>query len=140
MASATVWHDVVVLGRRAARAFRLPYVRRLRFEPIPHRPSLRLDGLCWPVKGLVMIRLQRVGRPTQPLRRSTIMATLAHELAHLREPNHDRAHGDLTRLIAAWLRLRGQPVAHRLHSGTGRSRRARGAPGFKRAWKKHRQR
>lgn len=133
MANAVVWTDVVRLGRRAAHHFNLPYRKRLRFEPLPVRKGSAVDGDCDVSSGLVRIRVHRIGRPTQALTRSTIMATLAHELAHFAEPNHEAGHGELTRQIAAWLRAQGQPVSHILHDVSNPKARIKRT--FRRAWK-----
>lgn len=108
-------------------------LRGLRIAPEHPHPGRRDDGGCWPNTGRIVVRLHRVGRPRQPLQVSTVMATLAHELAHLRCSTHDAAHGSLTREIAAWFKAQGFPVAHKLHSNAG-GRRDRVS--FKRAWKR----
>lgn len=144
MASAVVWADVVALGHRAARAFKLTRRKRLRFEPMPTNRKTVHDGDCAPYAGLIRLRLHRIGRPSQPLSRSSIMAALAHELAHLAGKDrlgrmgydHGAEHGELTRRIAQWLREQGQPVGHKLHTGVARSRRRKRAPKFRRAWKR----
>lgn len=118
MASATCWHDVVVLGRRAARTFKLPRAKRLRFEPVPYHPGTQRDADCQPASGLIRLRLWRINRPRKSLSRAMIFASLAHELAHLKCPNHDAAHGELTRELAQWFKVQGQPVAHRIHSSS----------------------
>lgn len=148
MASATLWTDVVRLGWKAARRFRLTR-RRIVFEPIMPRPGLAADGGCYrrgPEGSSlphIYLRIHRVNRPRQALRRSTVMAALAHELAHMRYDVHGAEHGELTREIATWLRAEGQPVAHVLHANTGKSflpKRLRSkrmqSRQFRRAWKK----
>lgn len=128
----TAWAQIHRAGVAAAVHFGLR-LRGLRIEPEYPNRRLRDDGGCWPHTGRIRLRVHRVGRPHSPLAVSTIMATLAHELAHLRCLTHDAAHGSLTRDIAAWFRAQGLPVAHKLHSNTGgRKRRVT----FKRAWKR----
>lgn len=118
MADATVWRDAVVLGRKAARVHKLPRAKHVRFEPLAYHPGTKLDGDCHPQRGVIRLRLWRINRPRKSLSRAMIFATVAHELAHLRCPNHDEAHGELTRTLARWFREQGQPVAHRLHSSS----------------------
>lgn len=136
MASAVVWADVVQLGRRAAQHFHLPKAARMRFEPLRVTRTTRADGRCWPSTGVIKLRLHRVGKPRQSLQRSTIMAALAHELAHLPGYDHGAKHGDLTRRIAAWLREQGQPVAHKLFDGVGRNPLKPRKTQFSYAWKR----
>lgn len=120
MACATVWRDVVVLGRKAARVHGLRHAKRLRFEPLAYHPGTLLDGDCTPTNGVIRLRLWRINRPRKSLSRAMIFATVAHEMAHLRYGDHDERHGELTRTLARWFREQGQPVAHRLHSSSYR--------------------
>lgn len=135
MTDVTIWTDVVALGRRIVREFDLyPAPKQVVFEPLSDHPQRRADGFCHddtnPPK--VEIRLHCVGKRRRPLRRSTIMSTLAHELAHFRCPRHDAEHGELTREIAAWLKAHGQTVSRRMHSQMSETLKG----GFRRAWKK----
>jgi len=114
-ADVLIWVDVVRLGFHAARQFKLPGIQRLKFEQKPIGSS-EFGDYSSRTKTL-RIRLHRLGRVTRLLTRSTIMATLAHELAHMKGLEHNAAHGELTRQIADWLRTQGQPVGHQLHSG-----------------------
>jgi hypothetical protein len=130
------WADVVELGRRAARHFKLRRAATLRIEPMRPLRRTRADGRCWPYLGRIVLRVHRVGRPRQSLRHSTVMAALAHELAHLPGYGHDAKHGDLTRRIAAWLREQRQPVAHKLFDGVGRDPRKPRQTRFSYSWKR----
>lgn len=135
MTDVTIWTDVVAFGREAIRRFELwPAPFQVIFDPLPDQRHRKADGFCHDEKNppVIEIRLHCVGHRRRPLRRSTIMATLAHELAHLREPRHNAGHGDLVREIATWLRENGQPVSKRIHSTM--SEKLDG--GFRRAWKK----
>lgn len=145
MASATVAADALRLGRRAARVFRLTR-RKLMVVPKESKRGMREDGCCYTLGlhwAVIELRLHRTHRPRQPLKRSTIMAALAHELAHLKVGDHNAAHGELTRKLASWLREQGQPVGHVLHSNTAaaflpieqQSKRARKRR-FKRGWQR----
>lgn len=135
MASVVTWADVVYLGRRAARHFKLSKLP-VDFEPFSPRSRTRIDGRCHVKRALIMLRLHRVGKPHQSLGRSTIMATLAHELAHLRDLDHGPQHGNLTREIADWLRTQGQPVSHKLFDGVGRNPLKPRKTQFSYAWKR----
>lgn len=148
MADATVMAAAQQLAQRAAKQFALTK-RRILVRAKAPVSSMREDGCCWrqgpPGISAVVIelRLHRANRPRQSLKRSTIMACLAHELAHLKHDNHDAQHGELTRELASYLRSQGQPVSHVLHSNTAtaflpahkKSKRARKRR-FKRAWKR----
>lgn len=148
MPSATLAADVVMLGRQAARVFRLTRRKLLVMVKEP-RAGTREDGCCWRRGAvgskfpMIELRVHRSHRPRQPLKRSTVMAALAHELAHLKIDAHNAQHGELTRKIAGWLREQGQPVSHVLHSNTGsvflpahkKSQRARSRT-FRRAWQR----
>lgn len=144
MASAVVWATVVNLGRRAAKKFHLrPHGARLSFEPFRLQRNLTIDGRCWVKRGLIQIRVHRTGRPTQSLTSSTIMATLAHELAHLPGKGHGslahgKEHGELSRQIAEWMRSEGAAVSRVLHSGSSNAGMpaSPNRPLYKRAWKR----
>jgi len=148
MPSATVLADALSLARRASKVFGLT---RRRLLVVPKEPvrGMREDGCCYKhgplgLKWVVIeLRVHRSHRPRQALKRSTIMAALAHELAHLKVDDHNAAHGELTRKIASWLKEQGQPVGHVLHSNTATAflpldqqpKRARQRR-FKRGWKR----
>jgi hypothetical protein len=123
MSSATVLADALSLARKASRAFGLTR-RRLLVVPKEPKRGMREDGCCFrqgPKRlkwAVIELRVHRSHRPRQALKRSTIMAALAHELAHLKVDDHNAAHGELTRKIAGWLKEQGQPVGHVLHSNT----------------------
>ncbi|MGH8899427.1 MAG: hypothetical protein ACRDZ4_20975 [Egibacteraceae bacterium] len=118
--SAVLWTDLYELTVAACRRFGL--VEPI-LEPMTRRRRCKMDGDC--VRGpgrtpVVRLRLHRYHRPRQALARSTIMATLAHELAHLAAGcwNHGRAHDAMAQAIAAWLREQGQPVSSRIKQGS----------------------
>jgi hypothetical protein len=143
----TIWAEVVRLARRAARRFSLlPDAEKLWIDAYePHR-TREQDGECRTrefdknlPRGMarIIVRLHRAHRIRTPLAVSTVMGTLAHELAHLKVTGHGADHGELTREIAAWMRTQGVPVTRLLHSASSlvglpaTPRRAM----FKRAWK-----
>lgn len=94
MSSILVWREVAVLARRAQKRFGL---RTYTIGPETH-PRARRYGACSEA-GAITLRVHVLGRPSRPLKRSTILRTLAHELAHLREWDHGRAHRALTQEI-----------------------------------------
>ena len=59
---------------------------------------------------ILRIRIHQITRPNKPLATSTIVETLAHELAHLREWNHGSAHRRLTKEILEYIREIGYEV------------------------------
>jgi hypothetical protein len=131
MNNVTLWPELVQLAHKASRRFKLGV---LRVEPFLLDERVKIDADCNVTDCIIRIRLHRIGRRHQPLARSTIFASLAHELAHLRVPEHSREHGDLTRRIAAWFREMGQPVSHVVHSGSNAKAKRKRRTSYKRAW------
>jgi hypothetical protein len=119
VASATVWAEIHAVSKRICRRFGLRWP--LVFEPLVGTVKCRdyrtqTFGECVRKEGCtpeIRLRVHVAGKPRRALRRSTIFAILAHELAHLhdRSMRHDERHAQLTREIAAWLKAEGYPVA-----------------------------
>jgi predicted metal-dependent hydrolase len=90
MSSILLWAELHTLSQRIRRRFDLP---PFILEPVTH-PAARRYGDCeveGPHPYVVRLRVHQLdGR--RPLSRKTILGTLAHELAHLREPRHGKAH------------------------------------------------
>jgi hypothetical protein len=65
---------------------------------------------------MIKLRLHRYHRPKVALAATTIMSTLAHEIAHLCKGcyEHGPAHRAKSREVAAWMREMGYPVAPQL--------------------------
>lgn len=59
---------------------------------------------------ILYIRLHCLNKPNKPLARATILRTLAHELAHLREWNHGPAHRGLEKEILEFIKEIGYEV------------------------------
>lgn len=121
-ANATIWTDLRALYNQAALVFGLP--PHTLIEPLMKKPGLLCDGMASPArrgsKPCIWLRVHRTHRPRQALKRSTIMATFAHEMAHLL-PNcfaHGPEHLAKTKEIAEWLRARGEVVYVKLNRGT----------------------
>jgi hypothetical protein len=130
MAGAVIWTDIHVVAHKVCRHFGLG--KTPVFEPLQHRRGEALDGRCWPGRSrLVQLRVHVRHRPRVSLRRSTIMATVVHELAHLREGDHDAAFGAFAREVAAYVRTLGQPVGHKLYGSMSRRMRVT----YRRSWK-----
>lgn len=130
MASATIWTDIHLIATKVCRHFGLGKVPR--FEPLQPRNGEALDGRCWPGRSrLVQLRVHVRHQPRRSLRRSTIMATVVHELAHLRELGHDEAFGAFAREVAEYVRGLGHPVAHKLYGSMSRRMRV----SYRRSWK-----
>lgn len=126
----TLWPELHRLILRAHRKFGTP--KDVILEPLIHRTTA--DGQARRPRGatpIIYLRVNRYGRPRQTLSEGTIMATFAHELAHLGawsvEPLH---HGpkwlELTYRIAAWLRAEGYQVSTNLVHATFPKRRKKG--------------
>jgi hypothetical protein len=126
MADATVWHDIHVIAQKVAKRFGLK--NNLRFEPIPASTGARRDGDCTKgsystQEGLIRIRVHRIKKGEDgtwkkargSVKRSTILASLAHELAHLRLYEHGPEFRAFTLEIADYIRSLGEPVSNKLH-------------------------
>lgn len=80
---------------------------QLRYQSIePERPQVkRRYGICYS-DGRIFIRLRHVSTG-QPLRYSSLVNTLCHELAHLRHMNHGPRFKALYLKILEWARSEG---------------------------------
>jgi len=126
----TLWAELPDLVAAAHRRFGTP--ADVLLEPFSPSRRVKADGRAYRGRAVTPsldLRVHRYHRPRQALSEATIMATFAHELAHLgtwgRESLH---HGPkwraLTYEIAAWLRARGYRVSTNLTFGSyPRSRR-----------------
>lgn len=118
--SATLWPTIHDLTERAARRWEFPAPRLV---PALPRHRAIYDGKANRGTRRLVLRVHRFGRPNQPLATTMILATLAHELAHLatwHEPGDD--HGPrwrkTTKEIAEWIRSLGHKVSPNLYVGT----------------------
>ncbi len=59
---------------------------------------------------ILFIRVHQLHRPRIPLATSTILRTLAHELAHLREWDHGKAHREFEEEIVDYIKESGYDV------------------------------
>jgi predicted metal-dependent hydrolase len=96
-----------LIGRLALDARRIALVFGLRYRAIePERPHVRRRlGVCY-ADGTIRIRLFHA-RTGQPLKYSSLVDTLCHELAHLRHFNHGRRFQTLYRRILDHARREG---------------------------------
>jgi len=122
MADATVWHDIFIISQKVTRHFGLK--RKLRFEPILAFTCARMDGDCLKSSGLIRLRVHRITKGKDgtwkrsnrgAVARSTIMASLGHELAHLRIDDHGPKFREFTLEIANFIRSLGEPVSRKIH-------------------------
>ena len=98
--SITLWKELDELAHKAATKFGIRKTFELR--PVTH-PRARHFGQC-SRGGVIMLRVHRLGNPRRPLARSTILHTLAHELAHMLKWEHGPKHQERTREILAFLK------------------------------------
>lgn len=98
---------VELIGRLEQDASRIARVFGLRYRTIePERPHVRRRlGVCY-ADGTIRIRLHHA-RSGQPLKYSSLVDTLCHELAHLRHFNHGRRFQALYRRILEHARRAG---------------------------------
>ena len=88
--------------------------------PFTRGRRTKIDGRAQKYPASIKLRLHRFHRPNQALAPSTVMATLAHEIAHLTKGcwDHGPAHRAKTREVAEWIRGLGYPVSTRLFRGS----------------------
>lgn len=108
MADLTRWRDLLVLAKLAERHFGLRF-RGL--EPMTH-PRARMYGDC-DHRGAIRLRVHHLHSTGRPLAWSTILRTLAHELAHTHPEGweHGTRHRELERAILAFWRERSRHAA-----------------------------
>jgi predicted metal-dependent hydrolase len=99
--------SVELIARLARDAGRIAAAFGLRFRAIePERPHVRRRlGVCY-ADGTIRLRLHHA-RTGQPLKYSSLVDTLCHELAHLRHFNHGRRFQLLYRRILEHARREG---------------------------------
>jgi predicted metal-dependent hydrolase len=99
--------SVELIGRLARDAGHIAAAFGLRFRAIePERPHVRRRlGVCY-ADGTIRVRLHHA-RTGQPLKYSSLVDTLCHELAHLRHFNHGRRFQLLYRRILEHARREG---------------------------------
>lgn len=115
MSNITLWATMQELVEAAVRHFGIPEgtvlepLRRGKHDGKAWRPTLRRPAR-------IRIRVHKYRRPKVPLAASAILATLAHEIAHLIPGgwDHGPEHRRLAREVAAWMRGRGHQVSTRL--------------------------
>lgn len=118
-----LWIDLVELLDRAKSRFKLR--EGIRLEPVRRRYThTTMDGKAHRYPPRIQLRLNRYRRPSQALKPSTVMATLAHEIAHFVKGgwDHGPEHRRITREVAQWIRGQGYDVAPQLFAGTTRNR------------------
>lgn len=97
-----LWKRVHEIADKVSKHFGLKYN-----TIIPETRKLtRCYGECKPTpKGTnIYIRVHQLKNPRRPLATSTILGTLAHELAHLKYWDHGSAHREFTREILEYIK------------------------------------
>ena len=116
-ASLVLWAEMEDLVRKAVTRFGIPRRTRLTALRKTYRPK-RLGDAGKP-HNVIRLRVHHHGNPARALRPSVVLATLAHEIAHLvpRSYNHGPTHRKRTKEVAEWLREKGYDVSPRLQRG-----------------------
>jgi hypothetical protein len=109
-----LWREIHEIADKVCEHFGLSYGRILPET----RMRARHYGECWPCQKcindervdetncnekIIYIRVHQVNRPRRPLAASTILHTLAHELAHLRVWRHGPAFDQMERDILDYM-------------------------------------
>jgi len=93
-ATIVLWRDIHRYATAACMHFGLRQPKRI--EPLA---DMRARFFGDERRGVIRLRVHRLGRPRMPLSRRTIFDTLAHELAHLRVQREGSEHHLLMRAI-----------------------------------------
>ena len=121
MSTIILWKDMHVVADKVCAYFGLSYGRIM-----PETKKLaKYYGACWPCKKcidakhideincnekIIYIRIHVLNKPSKSLARKTILQTLAHELAHLREWNHGTQFDEFEVEISDYMRELGYEV------------------------------
>jgi hypothetical protein len=116
-----LWKDIHEVSQKVAKYYGLTYSKI-----VPEtRPRAKHYGECRPCDKccnaghinevncrdkILSIRVHQLNKPTRPLATSTILRTLAHELAHLRQWGHGKAHRAFEDEIVAYMKELGYDV------------------------------
>ena len=120
-ASLLLWRDIVEIADKVCVKYDLTYGS---IKPCTNRryrhygeagacprcaKSKRIDDANCKEK-VIRIRIHQLNRPNRPLKTTTILDTLAHELAHLRNWNHGEAHREFQAEIIDFIKSLGYTV------------------------------
>ena len=116
-----LWKDIHEIAQKVAKRYGLTYgkiVPETR-KQAKHYGECRPCDKCYKAERIdeincaektLFIRVHQLNRPRVPLATSTILDTLAHELAHLREWNHGKAHKAFAEEVAEYIEELGYDV------------------------------
>lgn len=106
--SVILWKELHEIADKVCKHFGLKYNALLPET----RKQVRFYGECVQTsKGKnIYIRIHQLGKPKRPLASSTILNTLAHELAHLKYWEHGQKHRDFEGEILDFIRELGYGV------------------------------
>lgn len=116
-----LWRDIIEVSNKVCRKFDLTYGK---IEPCTSRryhdfgEAAACDrcynsehiNIAHCKEKIIKIRIHQLNRPNAPLKTSTILHTLAHELAHLRQWEHGKAHRAFTKEIIQFMQELGYDV------------------------------
>ena len=121
MASILLWRDIYQIADKVALEFNLPYgtivpeTRKKAWwfgEAFScekcRRKGIEYEASC--KSKIIYIRTHCLNKPHKPLSPSTILRTLAHELAHIREWTHGPQHTKLEKEIVLFIKQLGYEV------------------------------
>ena len=110
-----IWKTVVEIADRICKDYGLSYGKLLPET----RKAVKFYGQCYPCdrchnspginifncnEKLIYIRIHQINNHSKPLATSTILRTLVHELAHLKEFNHGKAHRAFEKELLAYVK------------------------------------
>ncbi len=119
--SILLWKDMYEVADKVCAHFGITYGKIM-----PETKKLaKYYGACWPCKKcidakhidskncnekIIYLRLHQLNKPKVALARKTILQTLAHELAHLREWKHGRTFDEFEDEVSEFMRELGYEV------------------------------
>jgi len=120
--SIIIWRDIIEISQKVCRKYNLQYGQILPCTSKRYRDYGEASPCdrCYNSKKIkeencnekvIKIRIHQLNRPNRPLHTSTILHTLAHELAHLNHWEHGKKHREFMKEVIDYIDSLGYDVS-----------------------------